>query len=215
MDDNTDDEPQNRPSAPTARTFTPGGSATVPTYLWNPTVKNETRPPTPPKPKLKIITIDSSPEESNMMRKALRKFRIKPDASVGDDVRSTVRKTTVEKATSHVCKIRPWKDADGSKLRKKERRRVMLALKRKKKNDAIKSSRSRKMAAAAKTLCTDSVACDDTLLNSLIDHVIHCLRGKRVYTRSFVDYVARVGTTPSAGGARGPIALILSQVGDF
>lgn len=73
------------------------------------------------------------------------------------------------------------------------------------------------MAASAKSLFTDTAADDDALLNSLIKHVIHSLslRGKRVYTRTFVAYVARVGTAPSAGGDRGPIALILSQVGGY
>ena len=133
MDDNTDDEPQNGPSSSTAKTFTPAGSAAAPTYLWTPTVKDETRSTKPQKSKLEIITIESSPEENAMVRKAIRKFRINPAAAEQDSIRSTVKKTTVEKAAARVAKILPWKDADGAKLRKKQRRRFMLALIRKKK----------------------------------------------------------------------------------
>ena len=145
INDDTDDEPQTgpigaqaspgisaAPTSPIAKTFTPRGSATVPTHLWTPAVKNEIWPDKPHASKLEIITIESSHGETSMVRKAIRKFRLKPDAANQDPLGSTI-KTTVEKAAARIAKIRPWKDADGEKLRKKQKRRVMLALKRKKK----------------------------------------------------------------------------------
>ena len=186
----------------------------MPTYIWTPGVKNEMRYEKPAAHMLTIIDIDSSPEQVTVVRKALRKLRVKTteDKKREDD---PVIKTTAEKAIARLTKIRPWKDAEGAKHRKKERRRVMLAVKRKRKNAAAKSKWSRKMVSAAKTTQPGTTDTEDALLNSLIEHVIHSLRGKRVYARTFVDYIARVGTTPSAGGARGPIALILSQVGGY
>ena len=217
MDDDSNDEHRDKPpvepaAACTPKTFTPGGSATVPTYLWTADVKYEDRMEKPRTRPLAVINIDSSPEEVSTVRKAFRKLRLKRDVDEKCGTADVI-KPTAEKALERIGNLRPWKDAEGAKLRKKQRRRVLLAIKNKRNKNAAKSRRSRKVVSIAKASCPVADEDDDCLLTKLIEHVILSLRGKRIYTRSFVDYIARVGTTPSAGGARGPIALILSQIG--
>ena len=50
------------------------------------------------------------------------------------------------------------------------------------------------------------------LMDKLIQHVVAPLRGKRSYAQELINLIARVGSAPSAGGARIPIAAITSHV---
>ena len=53
---------------------------------------------------------------------------------------------------------------------------------------------------------------EPTLYDKLVLHVTHGLRGKRIYTPGLVELIAQVGTRPSAGGARGTLAGIISHL---
>ena len=52
---------------------------------------------------------------------------------------------------------------------------------------------------------------DQCLFNSMMHHVVSSSRGKRSYTRTLVELIARVGSAPSAGGARAPLAGIITH----
>ena len=54
----------------------------------------------------------------------------------------------------------------------------------------------------------------DTLLGALVRHEISGTRGKRPYTAALAEHIARVGCAPSAGGARAPLAGIISMTKD-
>ena len=54
-----------------------------------------------------------------------------------------------------------------------------------------------------------------SLYDKLVVHVMRGLRGKRLYTPFLVEVIARVGSRPSAGGARGPLSSILTHIGGF
>ena len=51
-----------------------------------------------------------------------------------------------------------------------------------------------------------------SLLQKLTQYVVGPLRGKKVYTQSLVELISRVGTCPSAAGARSPLAAIIRHV---
>ena len=54
-----------------------------------------------------------------------------------------------------------------------------------------------------------------TLFDKLVDHVVTSLRGKRDYSsRTLIEVIAKVGSAPSAGGARAPLAAIMTHMGD-
>lgn len=53
---------------------------------------------------------------------------------------------------------------------------------------------------------------DDGLFNSLIKAIAQGARGKRRYTRTRVELIARVGSSPSEGGSRAPLAGIIKHV---
>ena len=52
------------------------------------------------------------------------------------------------------------------------------------------------------------------LLEKLVALMRSSLRGKRVYTATLVELIAKVGTSPSAAGARSPLASIIKHVTD-
>ena len=52
-----------------------------------------------------------------------------------------------------------------------------------------------------------------TLFDKLMANVVTCLRGKRVYTASLVERIAKIGTAPSAG-SRSSIAKVATHTGD-
>ena len=53
---------------------------------------------------------------------------------------------------------------------------------------------------------------EPTFHGKLVLHFTHGLRGKRLYTPGLVELIAQVGTCPSAGGTRGPLAGIISHL---
>ena len=53
---------------------------------------------------------------------------------------------------------------------------------------------------------------DQGLFNSLLKIMTSSARGKRTYTPTLVELVARVGRAPSAGGARAPLAGIIKHI---
>lgn len=54
-----------------------------------------------------------------------------------------------------------------------------------------------------------------TLFDKMVARVISCLRGKRVYTPALVEAIAKVWTSPSAGGSRSAISRIVTHVSDY
>ena len=54
-----------------------------------------------------------------------------------------------------------------------------------------------------------------SLLEKLVSLMRSSLRGKRVYTPTLVELISKVGTSPSAAGARGPLASIIKHVTDL
>ena len=53
------------------------------------------------------------------------------------------------------------------------------------------------------------------LLDRLVEQMKKSLRGKRVYDSALVELIAKVGTAPSAAGARSPLAAIIKHVSDL
>ena len=55
----------------------------------------------------------------------------------------------------------------------------------------------------------------DSLWRKLVHHTVRPLKGKRRYTYELSELIARVGTAPSAAGARSPLASIIGHVTSF
>ena len=65
-----------------------------------------------------------------------------------------------------------------------------------------------------KTAKIHSKKIDQWLFNSLIKSIVPIARGKRTYTPTIVELIARVGSSPSAGGSRAPLDGIIKHVTD-
>ena len=73
----------------------------------------------------------------------------------------------------------------------------------------LKSSRRRLKRQTSRAL--QKIHEDQGLSNSTMRHVGFSSRGRRAYTRTLVELIARVGSAPSAGGARAPLAGIIAH----
>ena len=101
--------------------------------------------------------------------------------------------------------------------RKKARRSAKLTMHNKKarRAETARNLRRRKRVTKTDSMVLASNARPTGLLDRLMFHVTHALRGKRLYTKGLIETIAKVGSCPSAGGSRSPIARILSHMGDL
>ena len=75
--------------------------------------------------------------------------------------------------------------------------------------------RSKEKAKKQKVTDQSDVPPDQELYDKLVADVVSSLRGKREYTYSYAEWVTKVGSIPSDGGSRSPLAAVISQVSDI
>ena len=103
-------------------------------------------------------------------------------------------------------------------LNLKERKRVKRSAKaerlkkRKLARTRAKTSRLSRKRTKTSDAVTDSRPLEMTLYDKLVHDVTSALRGKRSFGFAYVEWVAKVGSCPSAGGSRSPLAGIITQV---
>ena len=79
----------------------------------------------------------------------------------------------------------------------------------------IENKRRKNARALKKELHAEAGTSEEmTLYDKLAANVLSSIRGKREYSYHQAEWIARVGTTPSAGGSRSPLSGIISQVSD-
>ena len=159
------------------------------------------------------IEIASSPEEqSNSIRGVLKKYKLpKRKASSLKDNRPTTGSRPLEGAASETitlerCDTPAAKGpipANPTKIRHKLNQR-------KRKANRVAARRSR----IKRKLDKKSEDADDELLESLVGDVQTGIRGKRQYTYGLAELVDRIGSFPSAAGARAPLAGIIPHIED-
>ena len=157
--------------------------------------------------------IVSSPEEqSKALRGALKKYKPpKPKTASIKDNQPNRGSRPLEGAASETmtlesCDTSVAKDLIPAKPPKSRHRLNQM----KRKANRVASQRSR----LKRKLAKKAEDADDELLEALVRNVQTGIRGKRQYTYGLVELVARIGSCPSAAGARAPLAGIISHMKD-
>ena len=180
--------------------------ASVPTYVWNyPTVVAGEQ----------LAQVDSPPETNPAVRKALAKYTSAPRKAKGSQKAPT---SIVGQAVRRVSLQRPRRDATGANARKKNMRKMKIAMGRAKKRVSRNATRRRadtKLDTMKRQPNVGECSAGDTLLEKLMNHVTQPIRGKRVSTHALVERISKIGASPSAGGSRAAIAIILTHVGEY
>ena len=159
------------------------------------------------------IEIASSPEEQpNALRGVLKKYK-RPSRKTSSlkDNRPTTGSRPLEGAASEAitlecCDTPAAKDPipeNPTKIRHKLNQR-------KRKANRVAARRSR----LKRKLDKKAEDAGDELLEALVGNDQTGIRGKRQYTYGLVELVARIGSFPSASGARAPLAGIIPHIED-
>ena len=183
----------------------PSRLPTVPTYVWRcPPVGADKQ----------VVDVESSPEGNPTARKAIAKYTPSPRKAKAS---TKAPPSAVDQAVRNVSLLRPRRDAEGAKTRKRNKRKMRMSMERAKKlaaRNAARRKRDTKHGTTKREALGAGCNSEDTILEQLIQQVKQSLRGKRVYSHALVEQIAKIGTAPSAGGSRAAIASILSHVGD-
>ena len=159
------------------------------------------------------IEIASSPEEqSKAIRGVLKKYKSSNlKASSLKNNRPSAVPRPLEGAASETITLdrcdTPAARAPNSTNPIKSRPKLNLG---KRKANLVAARRFR----LKRKLAKKAEEADDELLEALVRNVQTGIRGKRQYTFGLVELVDRIGSCPSAAGARAPLAGIISHMED-
>ena len=163
------------------------------------------------------VQVDSSPDKPKIVSRILKKYE--PERRQRKKTKGEYAEVpaTARKAIQQLTRLRPQKDKEGAKVRKQTKRRLKAEIVRRQKKRSA-AARKRKLQARVKREVSVAEPYNgedtDTLFDNLMREVVLSVRGKRTYTNAPVEYIIKVGTSPSAGGSRSAIASILSHNGD-
>ena len=160
---------------------------------------------------MNVILADPSPETGTMMRAWLGKYRTKeppvaakPDPSLESSPASCDRRPPQAPLP---IEGKPMPDTKAEK-----RKAQTKALKRKKGRTFYPREYCGKISALKAQKGANEAYKKSSLFNKLVAHVVRGLKEKRLRNRALAELIAKVGTAPSAGGARAPIAGLISSV---